>query len=1106
MKISRGDMLKAAFWPEPVRVLDMVKRGSSIEIHCVEIGSQRYHSTVLSQEDLEEVEVLGKGLYTFSGSPDRFKLAIEALRIKLAYEYDPYFAVSVSKIDPVPHQLEAVYDYILPKPKIRFLLADDPGAGKTIMAGLLLKELKYRGAVERTLIVTPPSLTSQWIREMKNRFGEAFVEMNRSMMKSLRGRNPWRAWNQIITSMDFARQEDVRETLRDTDWDLIIADEAHKMAAYRYGDDIEKTKRYQLGEALYDKTFHLLFLTATPHKGDPENFRLLLRLLDQDLFASTKILTEAVRRRENPLFLRRMKEDMVRFDGKKLFPERKVNTALYKLDHELELYNAVTEYVSELFDRALKQNNRGVGFAMMVLQRRLASSIRAIKESLKRRRDKLMKIYKTKLWPTITPPSDRELEDMREQDLWRKEKEAEGAVLVSTREALKKEMDHVKWLIDLAEKTEKRGEETKLRELHQVMQSEQLRETGEKLLIFTEHKDTLRYLVENLEDWGYSVTEIHGDMTQSQRESAEEDFNDVEGKQIMVATEAAGEGINLHWNCHLMVNYDIPWNPNRLEQRMGRIHRYGQKYPVVVYNLVAENTREGQVLAKLFEKLEIMKKQLGSDKVYDVVGQLFEGIRLDRLLQEAVAGLRSAEDLAETIGGLTEIDEETFKRLAMSSLATRYIDLGQLKRRIEEGKARRLVPEYIERFFRQAFKGFGGTLERRKDGLLRIPHVPTDIRRARPRTFGEVYRRYPKITFRKEEATGVPDAELVGPGHPLFDAVLEKTLEPYAAALEEGATFADPEGNLDGLIWFIRSKVKNGLGKTVGEKLFTVFQKDEDGFREVPSSILLELASNSSTSSAEIVYSEDDVKSWILENLLKRYKDEVAKGVNRELEIRRRYLEKSFEMRIHDESRNLKRLEIQAMMGRDMDLAIRMAKERFEKLIQRKETTLMEIEHGKHLTLAAPEIVAVCKVLPKVVEDPAIRSSIKRDDEVEAIAMRVAMEYERKQGRTPKDVSKEIGRHYDIESSGDGEIRYIEVKGRAGKEVAVALTENEWRRAKELGEDSWLYIVTNAKNEPKLHRVKDPSKMKAKLHYEAIRYIIPQEEWKRHEERETEYN
>jgi len=296
--------------------------------------------------------------------------------------------------------------------------------------------------------------------------------------------------------------------------------------------------------------------------------------------------------------------------------------------------------------------------------------------------------------------------------------------------------------------------------------------------------------------------------------------------------------------------------------------------------------------------------------------------------------------------------------------------------------------------------------------------------------------------------------------------------------------------------------VKNGLGKTVGEKLFAVFQDSKNEFREVPPSILLELTEAPSSNFTEMFFDEDNVKLWILENLLKQYRDEIANEVNRELEIRERYLEKSFEMRIHEESEKLKGLEIKGMMGKDMDLAIREARKRFDNLVQRKNTKLKEIELEKHLTLAAPEIVAVCRVLPTEIENPEVRSSMRRDDEVEAIAMKIAMEYEKKQGRKPIDVSKDLEKHYDIESYGDTECRYIEVKGRAGENVSVAISENEWRRAKELGEDYWLYIVTNAKKKPRLHRIRNPSKMKAELHYEAVRYIIPPEEWRKHKERE----
>jgi len=229
-------------------------------------------------------------------NPTHFRLTAEAHRIRLAFQYDPHFAVSVSQVDPLPHQMDAVYTHLLTQPRIRFLIADDPGAGKTIMAGLLIKELKFRGLIERTLIITPANLTDQWRRELLDKFGETFSVVNRATINAAYGRNVWEDTPQCITSIDFvARQDDILNLLRDVHFDLCIVDEAHQMAAYRYGTKVNKTQRYELGEFLREHTDHYLFLTATPHKGDPDNFALLLQLLDQDLYVNGHILAEAQR-------------------------------------------------------------------------------------------------------------------------------------------------------------------------------------------------------------------------------------------------------------------------------------------------------------------------------------------------------------------------------------------------------------------------------------------------------------------------------------------------------------------------------------------------------------------------------------------------------------------------------------------------------------------------------------------------------------------------------------------------------------------------------------------------------------------------------------------
>jgi superfamily II DNA or RNA helicase len=837
-QIAKDSILEGPYWPEPVRVLSAQVRNRRIEIHAVGTQTERYFSDLLDAAEFEaNVRVTPRGAVpTFSANPKHFRLAIEAQRIRLAYEYDPHFAVSVSQIDPLPHQLEAVYHCMLRHPRVRFLLADDPGAGKTIMAGLLLKEFKYRGIIERTLVVTPANLTDQWQREMRDKFGEEFTIVNRATLEAFYGESVWEARSQCIASVDFAKQDDVLDTLRGVRWDLVMVDEAHKMAAYQYGQKVKKTERYQLGELLSELADHLLFLTATPHKGDPENFLLLLELLDPDLYASTEILRQAVQRQENPIFLRRMKEDMVGFDGKPLFPPRHAQTVGYKLSPvEKELYEAVTRYVENHFQRAFQEENRNVQLALTVLQRRLASSLRAIRRSLENRRNRLQEVQRLGRMLLEEPREIREedLEDLPEIDRWHIEDEAVARfTMARDLRELAREIEELERLLVLAHRAEAAGTERKLEELRGVMQEANLFHTDEKLLIFTEARDTLDYLVEKLQSWGFRVTQIHGGMRLGNRDTpgsrlhAEQEFRDPQGAQIMVATEAAGEGINLQF-CHLMVNWDIPWNPNRLEQRMGRVHRYGQTREVFIYNLVASDTREGSVLEALLNKLEAMRKDLG-DQVYDVVGELVEGVRLEQLFREALARRRSFEEIRQEVEA--RLDETALQRIqeaALEGLATRHIDLSRLRQEVDTAREHCLVPEYIERFFVEAFQELGGVVDRRADGLWRIERVPARIRSLPTeveRRFGKVAQTYRQFTFHKEELEHLSEAEFVAPSHPLFEAVVHHVLTEYGPASRDGAIFLDPEGQAEGVLWFLQGGVRDGRGETVGERLFAAFE------------------------------------------------------------------------------------------------------------------------------------------------------------------------------------------------------------------------------------------------------------------------------------------
>ena len=323
------------------------------------------------------------------------------MRLGLAYEYDPYFSLSIARVDPLPHQLEAVYDYFLKLPRIRFLLADDPGAGKTIMAGLLIKELKIRGLIKRILVVTPANLTFQWQRELKDKFRENFKIIRGDILRANYGANPWQDENQLITSISWiSRIDDAKESLLRSQWDLIIVDEAHKMSAYSQD---RATLAYRLGQSLSEMTDHYLLMTATPHKGDPENFRLFLELLDKDIYGDIRSLQVAMEQKEAPFYLRRIKEALVSFpdpdtgEVKQLFTKRNVKTAPFKLNaDEYEFYDDLTRYVEDQSIKASEDTDsrrgRALRFIMAMLQRRFASSVFAVRRSLERMKEKREKI------------------------------------------------------------------------------------------------------------------------------------------------------------------------------------------------------------------------------------------------------------------------------------------------------------------------------------------------------------------------------------------------------------------------------------------------------------------------------------------------------------------------------------------------------------------------------------------------------------------------------------------------------------------------------------------------------------------------------------------
>ncbi|RLI81967.1 helicase [Archaeoglobales archaeon] len=1088
MEIKSGTIIESPLFPEPVKVEKMEMMGEYIRIVGATINSNQHIDTILPKDEFSKLKVFTYDMDFTANAEDVF-LALEAYRFRLASLFDPILAMNVSRVDPLPHQIEAVYGYILKLPRIRFLIADDPGAGKTIMAGLVIKELKLRGLARRILIVVPGHLKDQWRRELKERFSENFVIVDRHTMNAHFGENVWERENQVITSMDFAKQDHILSTLANVQWDLVIVDEAHKMAAYKYGNKIKKTARYRLGEVLSRNTEHLLFLTATPHKGDPENFRLLLDLLEPGFFATQEMLLESIRRRENPLFIRRLKEDLRDFEGRPLFLPRHVFTIKFNItDEERALYNELSKYVITQYNKALKsEKKRNVAFALIILQRRMASSVYALKRSLERRKKRLEEILRKGIEKEekVEVVDIEEFEDYEEKERWKIEQKWETLSVAETKEELEKEIKTIERLIEMADRIIKNESEVKLKELKKLMESEQLK--NQKILIFTESRDTLEYLYDKIRSWGYSVNYIHGGMSLEERIKAEKEFK--HNTQIMVATEAAGEGINLQF-CNIMINYDIPWNPNRLEQRMGRIHRYGQTKEVFIYNLVNEDTREGMVLAKLLDKLREIREALG-DKVFDVIGEIFPGKDFYQLVVEAAANARSIDEILATIEA--KLDEEYIAKVKDAlgeSLATRFIDYTRIREMFEKVREFKLIPEYTEAFFVKAFQRAGGKITK-VGNFYRVDSIPYEIRRIAvedsfKNTWGTLASRYRKITFDKEIAMRDSEAEFISFGHPLFEAVLEWVLRNYLKDCMSGAVFKDPSGIYNGVIFFFEGEVKDGKGTVAGRKLFAIYKDERTGqVREVNPSIIWDLAPHK----GEFTLNEEwrkEAERFAIEALMK-FKNELLNERLRQAQIKEKYGVKSLETLIRNYDMKLIEYEERRKKGEKMDLAIQMAERRKKEYERALQELKWEIEREKNLSVSMPKLIGVAKV---VAGDEMVS-----DAEIERIGMEVAMAYERMHGRNPEDVSA-LNLGYDIRSIGENEVRYIEVKARATT-GDVALTPNEWFKAKRFGDQYYLYIVENAAINPMLYIIRNPAeKLEVIEKVESVRFVVPYSEWK----------
>ncbi len=1121
---KRGQKIKSPLWDGLAEILEFEEINSNFfKIKVVKLNSNEFGEYIFSKDDIDKIEiVLDKTeKINFSAKASDVFLAIESIRFKFASIFDPLLAMNISKIDPLPFQIEAVYGYILKLPRIRFLIADDPGAGKTIMAGLVIKEMKLRGLASRILVIVPGHLKDQWIRELKEKFHETFVTIERNTFNALYGENPWEKENQVITSIDFAKQEDILPTLSSVEWDLVVVDEAHKMSAYIYSNKTEKTDRYKLGEIISKNSTHLLFLTATPHKGDPENFRLFLDLLVPGFFSTSKLIEESVKNSDNPLFIRRLKEDLRDFEGKPIFTRREALTIKFRLTHEeKELYNELSKYVTSLFGKAIDKGDKkkNVAFALLILQRRMASSTYALLKSLERRKKKLEKLKEdTVNKSTIQDESPHlgkspdiqidlkkleEIDDYEEKERWEKEREWETITISENLHELNEEIETINNLIEKASRIIKNENEIKLKELKKAIEKglKKIEEMkgNRKILIFTESRDTLEYLCEKIKSWGYPVNYIHGGMNLEERIKEEKEFRDK--TEIMVATDAAGEGINLQF-CHIMINYDLPWNPTRLEQRMGRIHRYGQQKDIFVFNLVAEDTREGMVLLKILEKIEEIKKALGGkDKVFDVIGDMFQGKNLFQIIIEAVSQMRSMDDIIKEID--IKIDDNYIKKVKEvlgESLATQFIDYTRINEMAQKAKEYKLVPEYVEEFFKKAFQKAGGKFKIKKtpsgDNFIAIDSIPYEIQKIAldfnfKNKFGSLLKQYPKITFDKEIAFKNPDAEFVSFGHPLLEALIEWIQKTLSTSLHQGAVFKDPEGKFNGIIRFYKIEISDGKEQIVGRKILAIYDNSKE-LKEINPTVIWDfIPVDDNSINVEPAEENKKIENLTME-LSFKYRHELASERKRQTEIKEKYGIRSLEYIIGELDTELVELEERKRQGENVEIVIYNKREKKQKYETALQELKKEIEKEKNLKVHSPQFLGAIYVMPEVKE----YKIIPPDEEVEKLGMKIAMEYEIQHGRKPEDVSTQnLG--FDIRSKGKDEIRYIEVKTRT-TEGEIALTPNEWFKAKRFKDQYYLYIVTNVTANPTLYIIQNPAKnLNAVEKIEAVRFIVPTEEWK----------
>lgn len=1080
--LKPGSYIHGLIAEHVVQVMSVIPVTEDIATLVLKDARGQLFERLIYAEDLAVCElVVPQEAYVFDGDADSLRLVSEALRIQLAHLFDPYLAIHTSQVMPLPHQITAVYGEMLSRQPLRFLLADDPGAGKTVMAGLLIKELIVRGELDRCLIVAPGGLVEQWQDELANKFDLHFDLLSRDRVTANRIADPFGESPFWIARMDMlSRNPELQDRLAAYEWDLIVVDEAHRMSAQAQGRDVKYTKRFLLGRRLSEQTRHFLLMTATPHNGKDDDFAVFMSLLDADRFEGH----HGGRPEASDLMRRMVKEDLRRFDGRKLFPQRVSQTVSYALsDREQALYDDVTDYVRYEMNRAdrLDESRRvNVGFALQTLQRRLASSPEAIYQSLRRRRERLEIRLRDETAPPMPSADDwddfDDLDDAEASDL--EQQVLDYASSAGTIQELRLEINALTNLEAQALRLRNSREDAKWRQLAEVLQSpEMFREDGarRKMIIFSEARDTLNYLaarVRTLLGQEEAVDVIHGGVSRDQRRAIVERFNYGGDLKILIANDAAGEGLNLQ-TANLMVNYDLPWNPNRLEQRFGRIHRIGQEEVCFLWNLLAANTREGDVYLALLGKLENQAHTLGG-QVFDVLGQLFEGQPLRDLLMKAVRYGDRPEvkaELHQAVEGA--VDANSLRKLldarALGHTRMDTSEVGRIRDDMERAEARKLQPHFIQAFFLNAFKALGGSVALKEPGRYELRYVPARIRdRARELHPGQpVNRQYVRVTFDKHQIRSTqPEAAFICPGHPLLDAVIALTVQQNRDVLRRGSILIDPLSRSPRarLLAYVQHEVRDnrpsrGQNYTVISRRLQFVELSQDG-QVQDAGIAPHLEYRSPEETEMPLLAPFTRQAWLngdVEALVRRYAvthlspqhvqevrdartDYVAK-VEREVRARLTREMNYWDGRARD-------LKAQERDGKTPRVNSQKATERATDLAERLERRIDELSRERTISAGVPEVLGLALVIPAVLltgGKPQNAADAQARAAVEQAAMNAVIQAELALGRQPRDVSAQRGLGYDLESKDPrtGHLYFIEVKGRWQGAETVTLTHNE---------------------------------------------------------------